>query len=296
MAKIARTRRRRRQLSDRHESRRRSVAGARSTRRRPATSSSRCRRVDLGQGLKTVMAQICAETLGVPLEMIIVDTADTDTGPHCMGTFASRGTHRVGNAIIMAAKEAREVLLEVAAEELEVDAGRSRDRRQGQHPVEGIAPAKHDSVVRDWRWRRISSTGGRSRAAACSSSRNPSPCRRPGRWTRDSATRTPARSPRSRSTTRRARSTCCRLKNVYEIGRALNPAMVEQQIVGGAWMGISHALYETTEPYYPDAGARPDRFQRIPDAGAGRSAGDRERHSGAAVRRRAVRRAKGSAR
>ena len=41
------------------------------------------------------------------------------------------------------------------------------------------------------------------------------------------------------------------LKCVYEIGRALNPKMVEQQLVGGAWMGMSHALYETTEPYYP---------------------------------------------
>ena len=43
--------------------------------------------VDLGQGLKTVMAQICAETLGVPTDNVIIDTADTDTGPHCMGTF-----------------------------------------------------------------------------------------------------------------------------------------------------------------------------------------------------------------
>ena len=42
------------------------------------------------------------------------------------------------------------------------------------------------------------------------------------------------------------------LKSAFEIGRALNPKMVEQQIVGGAWMGMSHALYETTEPYYPD--------------------------------------------
>ena len=72
--------------------------------------------VDLGQGLKTVMAQICAETLGVPTENVIIDTADTDTGPHCMGTFASRGTHRIGNAIIMAAKEAKSVMLEVAAD------------------------------------------------------------------------------------------------------------------------------------------------------------------------------------
>src|SRR5215510_7472617 len=78
---------------------------------------------DLGQGLKTVIAQIGAEVLGVPFEMVMIDTADTDTGPHCMGTFASRGTHRIGNAIIMAAREAREVMMQVAADELEVDAG-----------------------------------------------------------------------------------------------------------------------------------------------------------------------------
>jgi len=42
------------------------------------------------------------------------------------------------------------------------------------------------------------------------------------------------------------------VKNIFEIGRALNPKMVEQQLVGGSWMGISHALYETTEPYYPN--------------------------------------------
>src|SRR5262245_62360203 len=74
---------------------------------------------DLGQGLKTVIAQIAAETLGVPLESVTIDTGDTDSAPHCMGTFASRATHRVGNAATMAAQEARRALLEVAAEELE---------------------------------------------------------------------------------------------------------------------------------------------------------------------------------
>src|SRR6187455_126969 len=74
--------------------------------------------VDLGQGLKTVVAQCAAEVLGLPFENILIDTADTDTGPHCMGTFASRGTHRVGNAVIIAAQEAREAMLEAAAEEL----------------------------------------------------------------------------------------------------------------------------------------------------------------------------------
>jgi len=48
--------------------------------------------IDLGQGMKSVTRQICAETLGVPVEDVYVDTADSDTGPHCMGSFASRGT------------------------------------------------------------------------------------------------------------------------------------------------------------------------------------------------------------
>jgi CO/xanthine dehydrogenase Mo-binding subunit len=41
------------------------------------------------------------------------------------------------------------------------------------------------------------------------------------------------------------------IKSAYEVGRQVNPALVRGQIVGGAWMGMSHALYEATQPYYP---------------------------------------------
>ena len=51
------------------------------------------------------------------------------------------------------------------------------------------------------------------------------------------------------------------LHNVYEVGRAINPAMAKQQIEGGAWMGISHALFETTEPYYPARDHGPRDFE-----------------------------------
>ena len=60
--------------------------------------------IDLGQGMKSVTRQIAAETLGVPVEDVTVDTADSDTGSHDMGSYASRGTHRMGNAVIMAAR------------------------------------------------------------------------------------------------------------------------------------------------------------------------------------------------
>ena len=99
--------------------------------------------IDLGQGMKSVTRQICAETLGVPVEDVYVDTADSDTGPHCMGSFASRGTHRVGNAVMAAAKEARGVMMEAAAEELEVNAADLDTDGRGNIHVKG---APHRSI------------------------------------------------------------------------------------------------------------------------------------------------------
>ena len=119
--------------------------------------------VDLGQGLKTVLAQIGAETLGVPFDTVMVDTADSDTGPHCMGTFASRATHRVGNAIIQAAEEARRAMLEVAAEELEA----APEDLDTTARATSSWSARPTSASRSWtsRWPRTSSTARRSRAA-----------------------------------------------------------------------------------------------------------------------------------
>ena len=99
--------------------------------------------IDLGQGMKSVTRQICAETLGVPVEDVYVDTADSDTGPHCMGSFASRGTHRVGNAVMAAAREARGVMMEAAAEELEVNAADLETDGRGNIHVKG---APHRSI------------------------------------------------------------------------------------------------------------------------------------------------------
>src|SRR3954447_23166101 len=72
--------------------------------------------IDLRQGMKSLTRQICAETLGVPVEDVYVDTADSDTGPHCMGSFASRGTHRAGNAVMAPGREARGVMMAAAGE------------------------------------------------------------------------------------------------------------------------------------------------------------------------------------
>ena len=41
---------------------------------------------------------------------------------------------------------------------------------------------------------------------------------------------------------------------------ALAHVLAHQQIVGGAWMGMSHAIWETTEPYYPSREHGPEDF------------------------------------
>ncbi|MGA3307009.1 MAG: molybdopterin cofactor-binding domain-containing protein [Xanthobacteraceae bacterium] len=212
--------------------------------------------VDLGQGMKSIMAQICAETLGVPTERVIVDTADSDTGPHCMGTFASRGTHRAGNAVIAAAKEARDVMLEVAANMLEVDSRDLRTDGTGNIHIVGV-PSKSVSVTdvalaaHFQQGRSISGRGmffiPRSYPSPTDGAMKPSTCYAHACTIAEVEVDTET-----------GEVDVLSLKSVYEVGRALNPKMVEQQLVGGTWMGMSHALYETTEPYYParDHGAR----------------------------------------
>jgi len=206
--------------------------------------------VDLGQGLKQVMAQICAETIGVPTEQVIIDTADTDTGPHCMGTFASRGTHRIGNAVVQAAHEARQVMLEVAAEVLEVNASDLDTDGTGNIHVKG-APQKSISIfdtaltAHFKLGRSISGRGmflvPRSFPETETGAMKPATCYAHACTVADVEVDDET-----------GEVTVVAVKNAFEIGRALNPRMVEQQLVGGSWMGISHALYETTEPYYPN--------------------------------------------
>ncbi len=76
---------------------------------------------DMGQGQKTVFAQIVAEELGVPLEWIEVARVDTDVSPFGLGSFATRGTVFGGNGVKAAAADAKRQILEVAAALFETD-------------------------------------------------------------------------------------------------------------------------------------------------------------------------------
>ena len=214
--------------------------------------------IDLGQGMKSVTRQIAAEALGVPIADVYVDTADSDTGAHDMGSFASRGTHRVGNAVIRAATEARSQMLEAAAEELEVDPRDLETDGQGNIHVRG-APGRSITVA-------DTAIAAQFKQGRTLSGRGifliP-----PGEADPDTGEMTPvtcfahaALVVELEVDDETGEVTVTKIDSAYEVGRALNPRLVEQQLVGGAWMGVSHALYETTEPYYPDRAHGPVDF------------------------------------
>jgi CO/xanthine dehydrogenase Mo-binding subunit len=200
--------------------------------------------------MKSVTRQIAAETLGVPVEDVYVDTADSDTGPHDMGSFASRGTHRMGNAVIMAAREARAVMLEAAAEELEVDASDLVTDGRGNIHVRGVPGRSITTMAaaQAAQFKQGRTIAGRGIFLIPLSDVDPDT----GEMTPVSTFAHAAMLVEVEVDDETGEVTITDMKSAYEVGRALNPRLVEQQLRGGAWMGMSHAAWETTEPYYPE--------------------------------------------
>src|SRR5690606_9318054 len=78
-------------------------------------------KVEVGQNIRTSLAQIVAEELTVPIENIEMVMGDTALTPYDMGTFGSRSIPNMGPQLRKAAASARELLRKMAAKQLKVD-------------------------------------------------------------------------------------------------------------------------------------------------------------------------------
>jgi CO/xanthine dehydrogenase Mo-binding subunit len=78
---------------------------------------------DIGTGSNTVMLQIVAETLDVPIDFIRLETANSANTPFDNGTYASSNVYRAGNAAKRAADRMKALLVSSAAETLGLAAG-----------------------------------------------------------------------------------------------------------------------------------------------------------------------------
>jgi CO/xanthine dehydrogenase Mo-binding subunit len=215
--------------------------------------------VDLGQGSRTVHTQIVADTLGVPYDWVTMDNTNTDSSPVCTGTFASRGTYIGGNAVRYAAERVRERVLDIASRLLEADAG-DLEISDGEVSVKG-APEKKVSIAdvagaATWVYGElITGTGAALKPFAAV----------------DPETGAVELDPHSAI----SHAACVaevevddetgevrveRLVQAYDVGRAINPTLVEGQIQGGAMMGLGLGLLEAAYPYYPDVERRGAQF------------------------------------
>lgn len=90
---------------------------------------------DLGTGSDTVLGQMAAEVLGVPLEDVIVYSSDTDFTPFDKGAYASSTTYISGAAVVKAAQQ--------VAERIRVRAARMLN---AQAEAQGVAPVQPDQI------------------------------------------------------------------------------------------------------------------------------------------------------
>lgn len=75
---------------------------------------------EIGQGILSTLSQIAAEELGLRIEDIHIVNGDTDTTLFDIGTYCSRETYSNGNAVLGAARDAKEQILQRAAKKLQI--------------------------------------------------------------------------------------------------------------------------------------------------------------------------------
>ena len=191
--------------------------------------------VDIGQGSNTVIAQIAADALGLPLSLIDLVSADTDLTPDCGTTSASRQTCVTGTA----AERARHALLRLAY------AGEGATLALD----EGTLQVREDTVVRSIALASLPRDPfGYVQCAEETFDPPTSPLDANGQGTPYAVYGYGAHLAEVEVDMRLGRVRVLRIVAAHDVGRAINPSLVEGQIEGGVAQGIGMALMEEFTP------------------------------------------------
>ncbi|MBM4331567.1 MAG: xanthine dehydrogenase family protein [Deltaproteobacteria bacterium] len=213
-----------------------------------------CSAVEMGQGAGTALAQIAAEELGIPVEKIAVVCPDTDATPYDMASVSSRSTFFVGNAVRRAAMDAREQLLQIAAEILEANP-KDLVIESGKVMVRGV-PEKaipvSDLPLGEAFY--VGVKGGRGKGR---------PVLGRGAFTVEDATPLDRETGQGKNPSafwmyaaqaaevevdpRSGRVKVLRISSAHDVGKSIHPVAIEGQIQGALVMGVGTALYEEME-------------------------------------------------
>lgn len=196
--------------------------------------------VEIGGGQTTILGQIVAEGLGVPLEQVSIVAADTEVTPAESGSVASSVTYRVGNTVRLAVEEAREQLINLGAESLEAN---PKDLA-----LDGKGVYVRGSPERVVSWAalaRRAQTSGRGLIVSSSGSKRE-------KWLEALRSEGKAVDAPTYGThvvevevdPETGQVALCHYFAAHDVGFALNPQSLEGQVQGGVVFGIGFALGE----------------------------------------------------
>ena len=201
----------------------------------------------MGQGHETVMAQICADSLGVPIDAVRVFHGSTDYLPASIGTFGSRASVMAGSAIHLACQTLKARILALSASYLDT-APEALELRSGVVAYKDAAPGQPSLSLAQ-----VASLAESQRQFDAPGGENDHPLEateyfRIEEWTYSYGSHAAhlAIDPET------GKLEVLRYIVVEDVGRCINPLTMHGQSVGGAAQGIGGAVLE--ELVYDDAG------------------------------------------
>jgi carbon-monoxide dehydrogenase large subunit len=207
---------------------------------------------EIGQGTFTVMAQMAAAKLGVPFEwMRISGPVDTQYSPYEWQTVASRLTWSMGNAVVAAAADARQQILELAAEHWDekIEDLDIKDGMVISYKSEESMPLKKMVVYglpkpNDQGWRGGPIIGHGNFMPSYVTGLDPETGQGPRSVVHYT---TGCQAVDLEVDTETGQITILKIAAAFDVGKAINPEQVRAQMEGGVVQGASTALFESLQ-------------------------------------------------
>jgi 4-hydroxybenzoyl-CoA reductase subunit alpha len=199
-----------------------------------------CGQIDIGQGSNSMLVSVVAEALGARPEQVALVSADTDLTPIDLGSYSSRVTFMAGNAAIDAATQLRNVLVNAASAELDLPVDELVLRKGVLSRRDGVGPTLSFAELVKL---------AESRDGALTATGSYKPPRLGGPFKGSGVGPSPAYSYSAAVVEvdvdpETGWVTVEKVWLAHDIGRALNPVLVEGQIEGSIYMALGEALME----------------------------------------------------
>ncbi|MGE5726800.1 MAG: molybdopterin-dependent oxidoreductase, partial [Acidobacteriota bacterium] len=210
--------------------------------------------VDIGQGSNTIVTQICADALGAPIERFDLVSGDTAITPDCGKTSASRQTFVTGKAAQMAGTELRRAIVRLAGccdcATIRLEDGRvvvTEGAKEHTLNLRDLPLDEHGYVL--------------TREATFDPPTQPLDA--DGQGIPYAVFGFGAHMAEAAVDTELGTVKVLKITAAHDVGRAINPTLIEGQIEGGAAQGLGHALMEE---FFPGKGENLHDYL-IPTAG-----------------------------